>query len=1013
MSGALFELPPGLRNQFNALARRLWWVETFWALAMAGTGVVGSLLVFFVADRLFGVSAGARWLFFFITLTALVATGWWWAQRWWMRKPTWEDLSKVVQRRHRRLGDRLLGIVELAHQKENGDVSPALCRAAIAQVAEETAGLSFVDAVDVRLAKRWGGVLALLVVLAAASAVTLPEAWKNSLVRWAWPGSAVERFTFIEVLGLADRWVVPYGEPYELQAEVRYRSPWRPQKVEARLPGHELVTGTIEGSLLQLNLPPLTETTVVRLSHGDWRQEVVLVPTHRPALTGLTATVEWPSYLKREIEEVPLDQGTLRLIEGGRAGLRATMTRDLVWARMEPEMGVGPELREAEWSVPLTDAWMDGDALAVQWKDVLGLTGRQPLQLQIKRYPDAAPRPDLKDLPTAVAILPDEVLEFQAVAEDDFGLERLEVRYSLFDRSAGNEPMGTEEVWEAQEGGANIRQMQRGLRFSPQVLGIQPGTSVLVRARAKDFKPGREWVNSPPYQILVLTPAEHATLLQEKLEKVAEGVEAVVQGQENLLARTEETARLDGGELASSETAEELAAQAREQERLREQAEALAREAAKALEEAMRNEGMTAEQLTAMAELANRLQEAARNGMSQAQANLSQASRQQQERRSVTEEARAQEAAALEQLRQIQQDLAQESDRAQAKNFAARLRDISGVQREVEQELKKSFPAIVGMLPDQVPVLERARLENLAGKETASSAESSRLQNEMKAFALRMKAEAYEAVVGEMVETEATRGLEQLGQLVAANRSATAIGQAAHWAKSFEGWAERLSEAAKQMGRSGGGGGGGGGGGSMSPEMMEMMMELARLRQRQASAQQETRAADESLKDSMARHQRSQSLAQRQTEMRQKMEELGAKLPPQLSSMGAAIRDAMSDAAEGLKQGDLGEETTGAQATAVELLTQLLMNPSMGGGGAGAMMMAMMGASSGPGSSAGGNASQRESDVQGENAGGKAGQIPTEFRSGERTSGGSSTEWPPEYREALEGFFQGAAREAP
>lgn len=1011
MSGARFELPPGLQNQFNALARRLWWVETLWALAMGGTGVAGSLLVFFVADRWFGVPAGGRWLFFLITLTALVATGWWWAQRWWMRKPTWENLAKVVQRRHRRLGDRLLGVVELTHQRESGEVSPALCRAAIAQVAEETAGLSFVDAVDVRLARRWGGVLALLVMLAVASAITWPEAWKNALVRWAWPTASVERFTFVEVLGLPDQWVVPFGEPQELQLEVRYRSGWRPQKVAVHLPGHDPIIGTVQGTSVRLNLPPLTENTVMQMTHGDWHQKVVLVPTHRPALTGLTATVEWPSYLKREIEEVPLDQGILRLIEGGRAGLRATMTRDLVWARIEPEIGAGPELREAEWSVPLTDAWMDGDPLAVHWKDVLGLTGRQPLRLQVKRYPDAAPRPDLKDLPTAVAILPDEVLEFGAVAEDDFGVEKFEVRYALFDRAAGNEPLGAEELWQVQEGGPEVRQLAQELSFSPRVLGIAPGTTVLVRARATDFKPGRDWVHSPPYQILVLTPAEHATLLQEKLEKVAEGLESVVQGQENLLARTEETTRLDGGELASSKTAEELAAQAREQERLRQQTEALAQEAAKALEEAMRNEAVSAEQLAAMAELSQRLQAAARNAMSQAQAQLAEAARQPGDRRARAEDAKTQETAAIQQLRQIQQDLAQESDRTQATNFAARLREISGGQREVEQELKKSIPNLVGMLPDQMPVRERARLENLAGRETAMSGESRRLQSEMKAFALRIKAEAYEAVVEEMAKAEAAQALEQLGRLVGANRSATAIGQAAHWAKTFEAWAERLSEASKQLGQSGGGERGGSGD-SLSPEMMQMMVELVRLRQRQASAQQETRAADESLKDPSARQQRSQSLAQRQAEMQKKMEELGGKLPQQLSSMSTAIQEAMTDAAESLKQGDLGEETTGAQATAVELLTQLLMNPGMGGGGAGAMMMAMMGASSSAGSSPGGNASQQESDLAGDNAGGKAGQIPTEFRSGERTSGGSSTEWPPEYREALEGFFQGAAREA-
>lgn len=424
----------------------------------------------------------------------------------------------------------------------------------------------------------------------------------------------------------------------------------------------------------------------------------------------------------------------------------------------------------------------------------------------------------------------------------------------------------------------------------------------------------------------------------------------------------------------------------------------------------MRNETVSAEQLAAMAEMAERLQDAANNAMSQAQAQLSEASRQ-ENRRSATEEARAQERAALQRLREMQQDLAKESDRAQARNFAARLRELSGVQRDVEEGLKRAFPQVVGLLPEQVSSRERAILENMAGREAVASRETQRLQGEMKSFAVRMGAEAYDSVVGEMAKAGAVGALEQLGKLVSANRSGTAMGQAAHWAEAFEGWAERLSEAADQMG---GGGGGAGGGGSMSPEMMEMLLELARLRQRQAGAQQETRAADEGLKEEQARQRRAAMLGKRQQEIRQKMEEMAQRLPPQAGAMAEAIQQAMADAQASLEQGALGEETTGAQAAAVELLTQLLMSPSMGGGGAGAMMMAMMGSGQSGGSSgsaAGGNASPQPSDLQGEDGGGKAQEVPTGFRGGDRTAGGTATEWPPEYRDALEGFFQGAARE--
>lgn len=1017
MSEAQFDLPAGLRAQFAALEKRLRWLETVWACVVAGGGLLGSFGLFFVADRLIEVPVWLRWAFFLVTASCLVATAWWWARRWWWRRPSWEDLAKVVQRRHRRLGDRLLGIVELAHQKqaEGEVVSPALCRAAIAQVAEEAEGLSFLEAVDFQSVKRWGMALAALGILTVGAAALAPQAWTNALARWAWPGSGAERFTFVEILGLPRQLIIPMGEPHELRAELRYRSFWRPAKLEGRLPGHDPLEGKIEGASFRLHIPPLTAPAMLRLAHGDRRENIELVPTHRPAVTGVEAVIEWPEYLGKETGRVAVDNGILRLIEGGRAGLIGSMTRDLVWARMEPDVGVGLELRGNGWEVPLTEAWLDGEALQVQWKDVLGLTGRQPLKIQVRRYSDEPPRPELRNLPPAVAILPDEVLEFDAVTEDDFGVERVEARYSLFDRSAGNEPMGGEELWESHEGGNEVRKVETGLRFSPHVLGIRPGTTVLLRTRARDYKPGRAWAYSHFYQILVLTPAEHASLIQEKLEKLSAGLEALAQEQENLLARTEEVAQRDGHEMASAQTSEELASQAREQEKLRQQAEQLSREAMKALEEAMRNSEMSSDQLAALAQMSERLQDVASNSMAQAQQQLSEAAQQTAGRPEASQEAAAQEKAALQRLREIQQDAGKQADQAQARNFAARLRELSELQREVGDNLKRTLPEIVGLLADEVPPPQRSILQNLAGRERSASLESLRLQKEMRAFAARLQAPSYNEVVREMEEAGLSPGLAQLGDLVEENRSGKAIGQVGHWGKVLEDWAERLSAQANQGGGGGGGGGGVGGGGSSS-EMMELMIELARLRQRQASAQKETQVADEGIKQPWQRQERAKALRERQEEMRGTMQELAQRLPAQVAPLAAVIQEAMADASESLGQADLSEKTTGAQATAVEVLTQMLMDPSMGAGGAAAMMLGMMsgtgaGGNTPGGDSPGGYAGQQESDLAGQKSGGQAGGISTEFRGGDRAAGGSPTEWPPEYRDALEGFFLRTAKE--
>jgi hypothetical protein len=1000
-----FDLPESLQRQFQTLERRLWWAETLWAATAVLGVVLGSLLGFFLLDRFVETPMWARWLLLLGTVGVVGLAVWWWVRRWVIRKPVWEDLAKVVQRRHRRLGDRLLGVVELTHSQDGNDaVSPALCRAAIAQVAEETASLNFTQAVELRGLRRAALVAVILVVAAGLGYVLAPTAWVNAMARWALPGSGMERFTFVEFGALPDEQVVPFGEAYELVSEVRYRSKWRPETIHARLGGNQVVEGAVAGGRISVKVPALTEPTVLRMRLGDRTETVRLVPMHRPALTGLVADIEWPDYLQKDSTEVKVDQGSLRLLEGSRAGLRGAVTRELVWARMLPEFGVGPELKKAEWSVPMTDLWNDGDALQVTWKDVLGLGNRNPLLIQIKRYADEPPRPELKEIGRAVAILPDEVLEFAMAAEDDFGIQNLETRLALFDRSANNAPIGSERIWEGIGGGPTTKSLERKVRFSPKVLGIGPGTTVLVRAQAKDYLPGREWTFSEPTQILILTLAEHSSLLREELQSLMDGVDAVVQSQEGLVAAAEELTEMSDEELSKSGTGSEMERQAREQEKASERLKELAEQASKLMEEAMRNSEMRTEQLEAMAAMAQMMQDIAQQQMQAAASQMKEGAQNPGQRRENAEEAKAQEQAALDKLRELQREMANKGDQMQARNFAGRLTEIAELQREVKERLQESFARMIGVLPENLASKDRNTLQTLSGREASAATEAHRIQGEMKAFAARVTGKAYEEVAKEMAEKGAPGALQKLGELVATNQSGSAMQKAEEWGETFAEWAKKLGQAADEMSS----GGGGGGGGSMSPEMMELMMKMAKLRQQQQMLKSETQATDEQVKDPSERQERSQSLAERQSQLEKEMKELAQKIPSQLQEMGGQIEEAMRDAAAGLAANDLSEETAGAQAAAIELLSQMMMSPQMGGGGG---MMAMMGGGGGSGASAGGNPSQSESGLPGEGGGGVAEGVPTGARSGDRASGGGGREWPAEYRDALEGYFQAVTKE--
>ena len=134
-------LPPSLQRQFVFLERRLWRMDA----VVAGTGAAGSLLLSFVcqfaSDRVWDTPEVLRAAFALAGWAGFVFFAWQYGTRWVWGRRSVRMLAMIVQKRYRRLGDRLLGIVELADPGSRpANFSPELCRAAIEQVAGEASG---------------------------------------------------------------------------------------------------------------------------------------------------------------------------------------------------------------------------------------------------------------------------------------------------------------------------------------------------------------------------------------------------------------------------------------------------------------------------------------------------------------------------------------------------------------------------------------------------------------------------------------------------------------------------------------------------------------------------------------------------------------------------------------------------------------------------------------------------------------------------------------------------------
>jgi hypothetical protein len=249
----------------------------------------------FVSDRFWETPA---WLRFGLTTVGVLGAGvcaLWWTARWRWREDT-RSLARLVQRQFPKLGDRLLGIIELSDTEHlPPNVSQGLVRAAMAQVAAEAEKLDFTAAVPTRGLRRWTpGVLA-AAGLAVAALVAAPSAARNAWARWLRPSSYVERFTFTRLEKMEAKRVVPYGEDFNVEARLRPDSEWKPDRARARVERQTPVTAKADAGRYKFALPGQTKQGALAVSVGDARERTMVEPVFRPDLAALTAEIELPS----------------------------------------------------------------------------------------------------------------------------------------------------------------------------------------------------------------------------------------------------------------------------------------------------------------------------------------------------------------------------------------------------------------------------------------------------------------------------------------------------------------------------------------------------------------------------------------------------------------------------------------------------------------------------------------------------------------------------------------------
>lgn len=1007
-------LPAELRAQLALFEKKLRRAETWAALAGGLLGAGLSYLFVFAFDRLGDTPALIRLLLMLLAAGAWAGAVYWWLRHWLFRRRDHRDLARLIQRHIPRLGDRLLGAVELAEGgNEQLNSSPALLRAALAQVAGEAKKFDFNVAVPRRRSRRLSLAVGVLLTCAALTAVFAPMAAHNALLRWLKPLAEVSRFTFVSLESLPDFLVTPHGEPFEIAVGVSGASRWNPPEVAARIADQPEVRATFSHGVAVLRFPGQTRENRLALRSLDFRKSILIQPKFRPELLRMAAKVQWPAYLGHAEEEFTIGGGRFALLAGAQVAFAGQTSRELKLVVFTNGSAQVVNITSNGFrTVPvLLTTNLNAEAatncnLTFEWTDIFGLRCASPYRMELINRTDEPPLISGEGLGDNVAILPDEVLEWKLGARDDFGLKRVWLQYWIEAAASGETDTNAPPILtrELTEGAQNLQGTNLTARIAPVAWQLPEGVTVCLQACALDYFPDRIPATSTVVRVHILSRAEHAKLIAEQARQLLARLEDVAREEERLMANSTEIAQRPEAELKTEKAAGDLRENENGERANAQFMEKLAQALEKLTQEALRNRDIKPDALAKMLEQAQKMKETASKPMSQAAQALAQAQAKADGRAQQSEQAAAKEAEALAQIREMQQATQATIDQMTARNFINRLREAAKQQGAIGDGLQAELPQTAGVAPEKLPADAKFKVKALETRQERNRNETEFVRDDLAGFFQRTREPIYDEVRKDMTAPDVVEQMRGLGGDIGQNRGGVAIGKSKEVQARLDAWAEKLEKAAD-----GSGGGGGGGGGGPQVEK-EVILGLMRARIREESLREQTRAVDQIKKEPMAHTVAAGSLASMQQQISEDTKALKEKTKiPQAAQAIEKLGSFMDDTGLMLRKPQTDSETIASETVVIEAIAAMMQANKSSSSGSKPMdaeaIAAMMQAA---GQKPGGNTSGGTPDHDTQRFGG-----PSTGNSGDprrvRQSGGvDAASLPVEYRDVLQDYFRAA-----
>ena len=851
-------IPESLQMQMASFRRHLWRLRVVEAVAAGVMGLLFSFLLVMLLDRVWPTPGWLRLLILGggISLFAVFAP--YWLHRWVWGQRRDVQLARLIAKRYPGLGDRLLGVIELQEQCEGAStISPRLREAAMLAVSAEVAARSLEDALPSSSHRRWIGIALVLTILVLVACVAMPKAGWNALQRWIFPLSKTERYTFTRLANAPELLVVPIGEAFEVELRLATDSEQHPAEASGAYEGQREVKADLKGDVYRFVFPGQQEAGTIEFRAGDMRHSLRIEPRVRPAVRGIEAIVTPPAYLGLGEKSMDCSAGVLSVVSGSKVRFVLKVDKPLRFGTCGPvktvsDVDQNPTNGELAQGVNLlidglvasSGGIMIGKEhleIPFEWRDCDGLEGEAGYRVRVDSTEDVAPLCYLQGIDRQRVMLPEETVNFELMAEDDFGVKIAGIEWvGEFGRPTGGKPAKGE--LQLASGAAGVGRLLETVAFSPAAFRIGP-QKIVLRAYVEDFFPGRARSYSEPVILHVLSRDEHAQMLKKQFDRHIGDLQDLARREIGLLDENERLGAMEGVELEKGENRQRLGMQAGEEAETRRRMEDLAQRFEQLMKDAARNGQIDKLTLRKLAETQRAVHELSSQDIPALEQKLAEscdskntAEKSAKDLDSVIEIQRK----ALEKMRDAIELANDANKHFEAGTFVSRLKKAAGEQAGIVDSLKESFVRILGLGYRRLDPADARKVDESSKQQAATASDLRWLQEDMAHYFARTNVEPIQVLINEMKQSGMDSDLEEIRARLSKNHSFEAAEQSKKWADQLNQWAIQLggntSEAA---------GAGAGSAPDAENEDFEFMLRMMKMIQSEQDLRAQTRVLEQ------------------------------------------------------------------------------------------------------------------------------------------------------------------------